>query len=375
MRVRQLLLQAAWMRLTQEGEPDEWTPLLTYFERSDNRLRLGQTLYYKGVAFALCHEGDSCEYYLRQVGSYADVLSPHYMGMANYRLGVLSEEQGNYAAAFSRFADAQPFLREAADSLLLSCCCRDMARMSYVLGHDSMSAALFDEAQSLAAPVHNEVLSLDIAIQEAGNALAVDSVQLLQLYQTLGREGRRQRLEEKAEEMTILQEHLITERGLRIQRHLGIWLLSALGLCVLLALGVFRVRWQREQYKQQISKMEQDKLRQDLDSKREVLRSRLRERVSMRDSGMNWEDFYVEFDDAYDGLLSDLRTHYPDLTDIDVRYIALTCLHFDTADISLLLDLSKRTIYNRRQTLKQRLGLSSETLDVWLTSFSQRAAQ
>lgn len=370
--LRQLLLQAAWMRLTNASDPETWNAPMAYYERTNNRERAGQCMYYKGVSFALLHENDSCKHYLQQLSQYENALSPIYMGMTHYRLGVLDEENEHYSEAFVEFKTALPFMQQAGDSLLLSCCYRDLARMGYTLGLDSLAIACFAQATEVATATCNPILSLDIAIQATGNALKVDSAHLLQLYQALGREGSRQHLVEKTAEMTLLQDHLIQERSLRVQRHWGVWLLVVLVVCVGLVLGVIRMRWQRERYRHQLNKLERERLLHDLNTKREVLQSRLRERVSMHDNNMNWEAFYVEFDAAYDGLLSRLQSSYPDLTDMDVRYIALTCLNFDTSDICLLLDLSKRTIYNRRQILKQRLGLCNEDLDAWLTSFSQK---
>lgn len=366
--VRQLLLQAARMRLTQMGSPDEWNQLITYFEHTNNRSRTGECCYYKAVGYSLQHETDSTICYLQQADAYQDALTPVYIGMIRYRLGVLNEENQQYTSAFEHYTQALPALLQTNDSLLLGCCYRDLARMSFALGYDSLADTYFAQALQMADSLHHPILSLDIAIQEVGNSLAVDSAHLLHLYQTLGREEQVRHLQSKSTEMDILQEHLLQEKRLRQQRHWGLSLLLVLVACVVLLLIVLRIRWQREQYRHQLLVLEQNQLRQNLNSKREVLRSRLRERLTMMDQTINWETFYAEFDAAYDGLLTHIKDTYPDLTEIDIRYIALTCMHFDTSDICLLLNLTKRTIYNRRQILRQRLNLSDSDLDIWLVS-------
>lgn len=366
MQVRQLLMQAAWMRLTRVPHLQDWNQSLAYFSSVGNRMRIGQCVYYKGVCFSLLQQPDSCQYYLSRAITFRDVLTPVYLGMAYYRLGVMEEENEQYKSAFSYFTQALPYLQQTGNRMLLSCCYRDLARMSYSLRQDSLATVYFAQATQLAEQLQDSILSLDIAIQQTGNALSIDSTHLLHLYQALGRESMAHQLQEKESELTILQEHLMEEKSLRTQRQLAGGLLFALIASALLILLLIYVRWQREQYRHQLTVMEQGKLKQELENKREVLQSRLRERVMMKSESVNWDAFYEEFDVAYDGLLSRLTNRYPDLTDIDIRYIVLTCMHFNTSDICLLLNHTKRTIYNRRQILKQRLGLTTEDLDDWL---------
>lgn len=370
--VRQLLLQAAWMRLTHAPSPCNWDSLLSFFEETDNRLRKAQCLYYKGVSCSLNHDADEAQRLFLQAADYDDVLSPHYLGMSYYRLGVISEENGCYDTAFSYYSSSLPFLLLTDDKMLVSCCYRDMARMSYTLGDDSTTTFCFSQAMQYAESVHDPILTLDIAIQETGNSVSVDSARLLRLYQTLGREGRLLHYEGKEYEMGLLEEHLEREKSLQVQHRWGLGLLLALVMCACLLGVLLYIRGQREHFRQRLAVMEQDKLLQNIDNKRALLLSRLHERLLMQEQTINWEAFYDEFDAAYDGLLSRLKSVYPELTEMDIRYIALTYMDFKTSDICLLLNYSKRTIYNRRQILKQHLGIALDDLDdldSWIKGF------
>ena len=52
---------------------------------------------------------------------------------------------------------------------------------------------------------------------------------------------------------------------------------------------------------------------------------------------------------------------------MDIKVISLIILGIDNADICLLLGLAKNTVWNRRNRIKQTIGLDGDTnLDWWL---------
>ena len=69
---------------------------------------------------------------------------------------------------------------------------------------------------------------------------------------------------------------------------------------------------------------------------------------------------------ANNGLLARLRSSYPALTESDLRYIALAYLRLDNSDISILLQMQERTLWNRRQRIKNHLGDPTMNLDEWI---------
>lgn len=77
------------------------------------------------------------------------------------------------------------------------------------------------------------------------------------------------------------------------------------------------------------------------------------------------------FNALYGGLLEHLRTEHPLLTTQDEQVIVLGVLGFSNSDIAFLLNISDRTIWNRRQKIRDRLGDPQMDLDQW---FSDRAA-
>lgn len=79
-----------------------------------------------------------------------------------------------------------------------------------------------------------------------------------------------------------------------------------------------------------------------------------------------WKTFVQEFEMAHNGLLAQLRNNYPSLTESDLQYIALAYLGLDNADICILLQMQERTLWNRRQRIKNHLGEPTMNLDDWI---------
>lgn len=82
----------------------------------------------------------------------------------------------------------------------------------------------------------------------------------------------------------------------------------------------------------------------------------------------NWQKFRTEFNNLYDNLLGKLKAVHPELTTQDEQVVALGVLQFDNSDIAFLLGITDRTIWNRRQKLKNRLGDPQMDLDQWFNT-------
>lgn len=82
----------------------------------------------------------------------------------------------------------------------------------------------------------------------------------------------------------------------------------------------------------------------------------------------NWQKFRTEFNNLYDNLLCKLKAAHPELTTQDEQVVALGVLQFDNSDIAFLLGITDRTIWNRRQKLKNRLGDPQMDLDQWFNT-------
>jgi hypothetical protein len=82
-----------------------------------------------------------------------------------------------------------------------------------------------------------------------------------------------------------------------------------------------------------------------------------------------WEVFFEEIDQIFDKKISKLIDEYQ-ITLNDQKVISLISLKYDITDCCLLLNLSKNTLYHRRQLIKERLSLSKDTdLDVWISKY------
>lgn len=83
-------------------------------------------------------------------------------------------------------------------------------------------------------------------------------------------------------------------------------------------------------------------------------------------NGESWKTFMDSFNNAYENLLPRIKTEYPALTERDLQYIALASLNMNINDICYLLGTTERTIWNRRQFIKNHIGDSKMDLDEWI---------
>lgn len=80
-----------------------------------------------------------------------------------------------------------------------------------------------------------------------------------------------------------------------------------------------------------------------------------------------WQAFLDEFNGCYSNIITHLQAAYPGLTAVDMQVIALIVIGLDVSDMCLLLGLTQRTIWSRRQRIRQRLELPEGCLlDDWL---------
>lgn len=149
------------------------------------------------------------------------------------------------------------------------------------------------------------------------------------------------------------------------QQRLTWWLTMGVVLAFLLA-AVLTVTWlvkrQARQLQQARTEAHIARLDAALAEKQEQLRKMLLQRLSKTQKMANifagdadWQTFKDAFNAVYDNKLTLLTNQYPDLTTADLQVIALSELGLDSSDICLLLNQTKRTIWNRRQRIKQHM--------------------
>lgn len=66
---------------------------------------------------------------------------------------------------------------------------------------------------------------------------------------------------------------------------------------------------------------------------------------------------------SHEERIASLHKQFPALTDTDVQVLLLLGMRIDNQDIILLLDMSKRTYYKRRQLIAKRMNIATEKLD------------
>ena len=85
-----------------------------------------------------------------------------------------------------------------------------------------------------------------------------------------------------------------------------------------------------------------------------------------------WQTFKEEFNAAYGNLLDELKKKYPSLTEKDLLFIALSVLGLDVNDIGYIFGTTDRTLWNRRQFIKNRIGCSKMDFEEWIQSLREK---
>lgn len=188
------------------------------------------------------------------------------------------------------------------------------------------------------------------------------------------------------------------EKEMRLQETIKrqraeIWFFACLLLAGIISGFTYNI-YKKGQFQLRISEEQKKVLKQELETNRAVLRAKIKERVEVAKGirfwgshhsepipkilnilsptqaaidNENWKNFYNDFNLCYNNLLARMSEQYPTLTDADLQYIALTYMGFDTTDMSFLLSIEKRTIWNRRNAVKQHMNMPEETnLDEWI---------
>ena len=174
--------------------------------------------------------------------------------------------------------------------------------------------------------------------------------------------------------------------------------LALAGIALLLLLSLLWLLWERSkrlrrEHEHAIAQLQAEETQRQLADKRAALKRILEQRVRFTvrlkrsantlpkglpdwaktyidevafSNDESWKAFLQEFNSIYGEYLSNLHKQFPALTEQDDKYLALALLGFDNSEIAVLLNASDRTIWNRRQKIKTRLGDSHMDLDSWV---------
>lgn len=398
-----LLDQHARNRAGLETSPDSIMPqLIYYFSRHRDEENLSKAYYVQGTQYLFRHDPTSAMAAMQQAEAHIAALpdSSLYAALIYFCQGYIAETQQQFALASEAYRRALPYADRLNDPHRQACFYRDAARMAPDQ-NDSITQSYYDHACALARQIGDTLLYCDIRVQQLGWAEYIDSAELYTLSRYMVDSLHRPlyaglvadyllRQGQTGEALSYIQDYASATytpviRGgsgvqrtpstryrymavmetltLRLQRQ-RLWLFIV-GIVLVLLLTLSIGGWYIYRHHERERGLEQQ-----WQNQREMLQVRLRERLTMLNEDKEWTNFIEDFDTAHDNLLQRLKEQYPALTDMDLQYIALRYLDFDTPDICLLLGLSKRTIYNRRQAIRQRLGINvtEEELDSWIRS-------
>jgi len=87
-------------------------------------------------------------------------------------------------------------------------------------------------------------------------------------------------------------------------------------------------------------------------------------------SDSEWQYYMEEINHIFNNKLSHLMNSYPQLTDKDLNVITLICLKLDISDCCSLLNMTKNTLYHRRNIMKERMGINKDKeLEEWVWEY------
>ncbi len=122
--------------------------------------------------------------------------------------------------------------------------------------------------------------------------------------------------------------------------------------------GFFKLQVNNANLKQQLSDA---RIRELMYKKEYAMRqSYLLEQVIKSPEHSQGIDYLLRANEA---RIAYLKKHYANLTEVDIQVLILIGMGLETQDILLILDMSKRTYYKRRQIISKRMSISTTELD------------
>ena len=122
--------------------------------------------------------------------------------------------------------------------------------------------------------------------------------------------------------------------------------------------GFFKLQVNNANLKQQLSDA---RIRELMYKKEYAMRqSYLLEQVIKSPEHSQGIDYLLRANEA---RIAYLKKHYANLTEVDIQVFILIGMGLETQDILLILDMSKRTYYKRRQIISKRMSISTTELD------------
>lgn len=122
--------------------------------------------------------------------------------------------------------------------------------------------------------------------------------------------------------------------------------------------GFFKLQVNNANLKQQLSDA---RIRELMYKKEYAMRqSYLLEQVVKSPEHSQGIDYLLRANEA---RIAYLKKHYANLTEVDIQVLILIGMGLETQDILLILDMSKRTYYKRRQIISKRMSISTTELD------------
>lgn len=122
--------------------------------------------------------------------------------------------------------------------------------------------------------------------------------------------------------------------------------------------GFFKLQINNANLKQQLSDA---RIRELMYKKEYAMRqSYLLEQVIKSPEHSQGIDYLLRANEA---RIAYLKKHYANLTEVDIQVLILIGMGLETQDILLILDMSKRTYYKRRQIISKRMTISTTELD------------
>ena len=137
---------------------------------------------------------------------------------------------------------------------------------------------------------------------------------------------------------------------------ISLWVVLLIILGLEIAVIILSIR--NANLKQQLADMRIRELMYSRDSK--ILQSVLTDQLTRQ---TNHPQAVEHLMNSHKAKIESLRKQYPTLTDTDIQVLVLLGIGVENHDILILLDMSKRTYYKRRQTIAKRMDIATTDLE------------
>lgn len=182
---KKLLLEHAHYKCQLELSPESiMQPIVTYYQATGNKQRLGEALYVQGVELAWLGDNTRAMYMLKEAEPYLKnpKIQDEFRGMLYYKMGAIAEQEELYQTAYEYYQQALPYFQQSNNHRYLAYNYRDLGRTcEYEPKAQELQKNYFDKALHYAQNI-DTLLYLDILLYATHYLAPTDTQTILNIH-------------------------------------------------------------------------------------------------------------------------------------------------------------------------------------------------